>query len=59
MLIEAEVITYGDQNSSTDNLVRVRIHHDLDTTAKIQVLIACSTDKSMSPYQVRIIPHGS
>ncbi len=58
MLIEAEVITYGDQTSGTNHMT-TGSEHELNASAKIQVFIARSTDKSVSPYRVSIIPEST
>ena len=58
MLIEAEVITHGNQTSGTNHMT-TGSEHELNASAKIQVFIACSTNKSVSPYRVGIIPEST
>ena len=58
MLIEAEVITYCNQWPITENLGIWSKHH-LQTSAEIQIFIARSTNKCMSPYRISIIPKCS
>ena len=58
MLIEAEVITYCDQWSVAYDL-GIGSEHDLKASAKIQVFIAGSTHKGMSPNRVGIIPEST
>jgi hypothetical protein len=51
MLIEAEVITYCNHWPITENL-GIRREHHLQASAEIQVFIARSTNKCMSPYRI-------
>ena len=58
MLIEAEVITHCNQRPITENL-GIRYEHHLKACSEIQVFIARSTNKCMSPYRISIIPKCS
>ena len=58
MPIKAEVITDCNQRPITENL-GIRSEHHLQTSAEIQVFIARSTNKGMSPYRISIIPKCS
>lgn len=51
MLVETEVITYCNHRPVTEDL-SIRSEHDLKTAAKIQVFIARSANKCMSPSKV-------
>ena len=58
MLIETEVITYCNHWPITENL-GIRCEHHLKACSEIQVFIARSTNKCMSPYRISIIPKCS
>ena len=58
MLIEAEIVTNCNQWPITYHLA-IRSKHDLQASAKIQVLITCSTYQRMPPNWIPFILEGS
>ena len=58
MPIKAEVITHCNQRPITENL-GIRCEHHLKACSEIQVFIARSTNKCMSPNRISIIPKCS